>query len=158
LSPSTPGDPADIPDLTLVDFVSGLSSTASTPGAGAAGALALALGAACAAKAFAISARHTADKALEASAERARTIAALALEGAQRDAADFRAWLKVHDCEAGARLQADAGILFVLADELEALIAEGRLRTIPSLCADLDAALTLLRAGADIEKRNLADL
>lgn len=147
-----------IPDLVLVDFISGLGSTAQTPGAGAAGAVALALGAGCAAKAFGISARHTKDDALDTAAERARAIASLALEGAQRDASDFRAWLKTHDRAADDALEADAGILFALASELEALITRGRPRVIPSLSADLDAALNLLRVCIDIERRNLADL
>ena len=97
MSCSPPPDLPRIPELTLIDFISNLGSVAPIPGAGAAGAVALSLGAACAAKAFAISARHTGERALNDAAERARRIASIALVGAQRDATDFRAWLKFHD-------------------------------------------------------------
>ena len=151
-------DFAEIPGLTLSDFVSGLGSAAPTPGAGAAGAVALALGAACTAKAFAISARHIGDPALDQAAARARAIASMALEGAQRDATDFRGWLKTHDQGAGAALEADATALFALAAELETLIADRRAQTIASLTSDLDAAQKLVRVSIDIERRNLAEL
>ena len=82
----------------------------------------------------------------------------MALEGAQRDADDFRGWLKTHDQRSGAALEADATALFALAAELEALIADRRAQTIASLTSDLDAAQKLLRASVDIERRNLAEL
>jgi formiminotetrahydrofolate cyclodeaminase len=141
-----------------MDFVSGLGSAAPTPGAGAACAVTLALVAACAAKAFAISARHTGDDGLDRAATRARAIASMALEGAQRDAADFRGCLKTHDQRASAVLKADATALFALAAELGTLIAERRAQTISSLISDLDAAQQLLQASIDIERRNLAQL
>jgi formiminotetrahydrofolate cyclodeaminase len=158
LSRSPSRDVPEIRGLTLINFISGLGSGAPTPGAGAACAVTLALSAACAAKAFAISARHSKESALDEAAARARAIASMALEGAQRDAADFRAWLKTHDQRAGAALQADATALFALAGELRTLIADWRPRTIAALTSDLDAADKLLRASIDIERRNLADL
>jgi formiminotetrahydrofolate cyclodeaminase len=158
LSRSPPRDFPKIPELTLIDFISGLGSVAPAPGAGAAGAIALSLGAACAAKAFAISGRHTGERALNDAAERARAIAAIALEGAQRDATDFRAWLKSHDPGNDAALKTDASILFAVASELVTLIADKRPLTIPSLSADLDAALRLVQACVDIERQNLAEL
>jgi len=145
-----------IPGITLNEFISRLGSTDPVPGCGAAGAVALALGAACAAKALAISAAHTKDALQANAAERARKIASVALEGAQRDAADFQRWLKTHDPGAEAMLKADAHLLFALADELRQLIGAGRAHVIPSLIADLDAALDLASVCTAIEKRNLA--
>jgi formiminotetrahydrofolate cyclodeaminase len=69
---------------TLSDFVNQLGSTTIAPGSGAAGAVALALAAGCVAKAFAITYRHTGASNLREAADHARSLATIALEGAQR--------------------------------------------------------------------------
>jgi formiminotetrahydrofolate cyclodeaminase len=142
----------------LADFVASLASPEPSPGSGAAGAVALALAAACAAKAFAISFRHDGAPELNAAAERARTIATIALAGAQRDGADFRAWLTTHAASAAIRLEENADVLASLCAELEQLIRHHTSRVAGSLLADIASAQDLAKAFAAIEKRNRSEL
>jgi hypothetical protein len=142
----------------LADFVTNLASQEPAPGSGAAGAVALALAAGCAAKAFAISHRHNGAPELNAAAERAGAIAAIALEGAQRDGDDFRAWLKTHAAGAAHRLEEDAHVLASLCAELEQLVSDHTARVTGSLQADLASARDLARAFAAIEARNRSEL
>jgi formiminotetrahydrofolate cyclodeaminase len=142
----------------LADFVASLGSQEPTPGSGAAGAVALALAAACAAKAFSISQRHNSAPELGAAAERARMIATIALEGAQRDGDDFRAWLRTHSAVAVIRLEENASVLASLCAELEQLIREHTRHVAHSLMADLASAQDLARAFTAIEERNTREL
>lgn len=142
----------------LAEFVANLASQEPTPGSGAAGAVALALAAGCAAKAFAISHRHSAAPELDAAAERARVIATIALEGAQRDSADFRAWLRTHEAGAVIRLEENANVLASLCAELERLVRDHTSRVVSSLLADIASAQDLARAFAAIEERNRSEL
>jgi hypothetical protein len=142
----------------LADFVASLASHEPTPGSGAAGAVALALAAGCAAKAFSISHRHSGASELNAAAERARLIATIALEGAQRDAADFRAWLKTHAAVAAIRLEENANVLASLCAELEHLVSNHSSGVVESLTADIASAQDLARAFAAIEERNRSEL
>jgi hypothetical protein len=142
----------------LADFVTSLASPEPTPGSGAAGAVALALAAGCAAKAFAISERHNGAQELSAAAERARTIATIALEGAQRDAADFRAWLKTHAAVAVLRLEENANVLASLCEELDHLVRDHGARVTDSLMADIASAQDLAKAFTAIEERNRSEL
>jgi hypothetical protein len=152
--------PPDVSSQPVGAFVEALGSTAPAPGAGAAGALALALAAGCAAKAFALSARHTGEPALTAAAERARDIARVAIAGAARDEADFRKLLHARDDSyAQSRvLRFDGEALLALAADLRHLLEAHGTGVIPSLAADLGAALALTRAFEDIQRRNLAEL
>jgi formiminotetrahydrofolate cyclodeaminase len=142
----------------LAEFVDRLASHEPAPGSGAAGAVALALAAACAAKAFSISHRHNAAPELSAAAERASLVATIALEGAQRDGDDFRAWLKTHSAVAVRRLEEDANVLAALCAELEELIRDLTPRVADSLISDLASARDLARAFAAIEERNRSEL
>ena len=144
--------------LELSEFVTRLGSVAPTPGSGAAAAVALALAAACAAKAFAISVRHAANPKLDAAADHARSIAAIAMEGAQRDADDFRDWLASHDSQTVKALRDDARALFALASQLMKLIVDNEAMVVASLRADTDAARDLANAFMAIERRNLGTL
>ena len=146
-----------IPGLTLIDFVSGLGSVAPTPGAGAAGAVTLALGAACAAKAFAISARHAQDPVLAEVADKAREIALLALAEADWDAEDYPAVLH-REPGAEAALRRDGETALTLADALAVLIEAQASRVIPTLSGDLAAARALLAAFESIGRENLREL
>ena len=139
---------------TLTDFANGLASATPSPGSGAAGAVALALAAGCAAKAFSISNRHRTDNSLERATDRARVISAIALEAAQRDGDDFRAWLRSHTASAVAALQEDARALFSLSCELEQLLNDNRGNVIASLEPDLLSAWDLIGAFKAIESRN----
>jgi formiminotetrahydrofolate cyclodeaminase len=145
-------------DQTLADFVNRLGSTAIAPGSGAAGAVALALAAGCLAKAFVISYRHTNASGLREAADHARSLATIALEGAQRDGDDFRRWLQSHSVPAAEALLQDARKLLCLSSVLQELIATHRPAVIPSLAADLGAALDFIAAFEAIETRNSGEL
>ena len=148
----------DVSRQVLADFVANLASQEPSPGSGAAAAVALALAAGCAAKAFAISHRHKAAPQLDAAAKRAVGIAAIALESAQRDGDDFRAWLKTHSAAAADRLQEDSRALCSLSAELERLVQDHTPHVIESLFADLAAARDLLKSFVAIENRNWSQL
>jgi hypothetical protein len=141
---------------TLADFASGLGSATPSPGSGAAGAVALALAAGCAAKAFSISNRHNGDINLERATDRARVISIVALEAAQRDGDDFRAWLLSHTASTVAALQEDARVLFSLSRELEQLLTDNQGNVIASLEPDVLSAWDLIAAFKAIEARNAA--
>lgn len=139
---------------TLTDFVTGLGAATPSPGCGAAGAVALALAAGCAAKAFAISHKHAENSPLEQVLEQTRSIATIALEAAQRDGEDFRAWLRSQTASAVAALEEDARILFSLSRELERLLADHQGEVIASLEPDIRSAWDLIAASRAIEARN----
>jgi hypothetical protein len=139
---------------TLTDFVSGLAAATPAPGSGAAGAVALALAAGCAGKAFAVSNKHSTSIDLEKALEQTRSIARIALESAQRDGDDFRAWLKSHSSGTVAALEENARILFSLSCELERLLTDNRSHIIASLEADILCARDLIAAFKAIEARN----
>jgi hypothetical protein len=149
---------------SLAGFVAALSAARAAPGAGAAGAVALALAAGCASKAFRISAGHhhvggkTGADALVDAAAAASEVAATALEGAQRDGEDFRAWLGARTSAAVKVLEDDASVVLKAAERLEALIKQHRSEVIASLSGDLAAAEALLGAFRAITCGNLAEL
>jgi Formiminotransferase-cyclodeaminase len=155
--PSATPTPA-VSSQYLADFVNRLASTATAPGSGAAGAIALALAAGCAAKAFAISYRHTNAPGLEEAADQARSLATIALEGAQRDGDDFRQWLESHSAPAVEALRQDARALFRLSSVLQKLIVANRAAVIPTVRADLVAATSLIAAFEAIETQNEGEL
>lgn len=95
---------------------------------------------------------------MNAAAERARVIATIALEGAQRDAADFRTWLQTHAAVAALRLEENANVLASLCAELEQLVREHSSSVAESLMADIASARDLAGAFAAIEERNRSEL
>lgn len=103
---------------------------------------------------FAISYRHTSTPVLRQAADQARPLAAIALEGAQRDGDDFRRWLESHSAPAAQALREDARKLFCLSSVLQELIATHRDAVIPVLTPDLGAAVDFIAAFAAIETRN----
>jgi hypothetical protein len=144
--------------LTVIEFITRLGDPTPAPGSGAAAAVALALAAACAAKAFAISQRHNHIEALAAATTRARELARIALEGAQHEGDDFRRWLKLHSAATAAALDEDSRGLCSLSASLRDLISSHRKHVIPSLTADLDAALELASSFDAIAKKNAMEL
>jgi Formiminotransferase-cyclodeaminase len=151
-------DSTSVAELTVIEFITRLGETTPAPGSGAAGAVALALAAGCAAKAFAISQRHNRIEALAAAATRARELARIALEGAQHEGDDFRRWLGLHSAAAAAALDEDSSELRCLSAALRDLISSHRRDVIPSLTADLDAALELASSFDAIAKKNAMEL
>jgi hypothetical protein len=148
-----------IPDQTLCGFLDSLAAPGPTAGAGAAAAVALAMAAACAAKAMGLAAKQSQDdEALGKAVERARWMASIALEGAQRDADDFRAWLKNGAPAQAEVLWEEGRALLGLADELSALIGAAKDRVPAAFAGDLSAAEALIEAFAAIQARNLDEL
>ncbi len=140
---------------TLANFVRALASAKPAPASGAAAAVALALAAGCAAKAFSVSLRHVPHPQLSLAAQRATAIAEMALEGAQRDGDDFRAWLHLHAPDAVRALEDDARILFHMACELEELLSRQQSNVMDSLVPDIASARDFLAAFKAVEARNL---
>jgi formiminotetrahydrofolate cyclodeaminase len=151
---------AEVSGLDLKSFIRALGEDTPAPGAGAAGGVALGMAAACAAKAFAISARRLdGDAELSQAAEKAREIALMALGGADWDAQDYPALLKA-DNKAAAKqtLEQDGEAQLFLGKALEALLQSEEERVIPMLDGDLAAARALLAAFRTIGRGNLRDL
>jgi hypothetical protein len=147
-------------ELTLSRFVEAVSEDRPSPGCGGAAAVSLALAAACAGKAFRISARRLGGEAeLEAAAERCRVLSEAALVGVQRDAANFEALLKAPRGvdEPALALEGDGQVLIALATELRALVERLAPAIDHSLAGDADAALALADAFERIQTRNLLE-
>jgi len=150
-----------LPELTLARFVEAVGEDRPAPGCGGAAAVSLALAAACARKAFTISARrHGGQAELEAAAERCRVLSQAAILGVQRDANHFEAFLKAHgrDDEPARALEGDAQVLIALAAEIRALIARHGHAVDAHLAGDAAAALALADAFEQIQTRNLLDV
>jgi formiminotetrahydrofolate cyclodeaminase len=152
---------SEVSRLDLETFIRALGEDSPAPGAGAAGGVALGMAAACAAKAFAISARRLNNQPqLSQAAEKARGIALMALGAADWDAQDYTALLKAGTDRLAAKqtLERDGEAQLGLAAALDALLkAEGG-RVIPMLDGDLAAARALLAAFDIIGRGNLRDL
>ncbi|HTI67312.1 MAG TPA: cyclodeaminase/cyclohydrolase family protein [Caulobacteraceae bacterium] len=150
-----------ISSQSLADFIDAVAADRPAPGAGAAAAVCLALAAGCAAKALRISARHRGgDDALAAAADRVQALARAALDGADRDAADFTALLHAHpgDHDPERALQADGQALLALATEMRRLVHRHQSAVIATLAGDLDAAVALSHAAEQVQRRNLAEM
>jgi hypothetical protein len=112
--------------------------------------VALALAAACAAKAFAITARHRGgDPGLESAAAEARAMARRALDAGDRDAAGFRAFLE-GEPGAASELVDVADTMQGFGERLAELCRAQDAVVRGSLEADIDAALSLAAAAAAI--------
>jgi hypothetical protein len=151
---------AELADMTLAAFVVAMGEDRPAPGAGSAAGAALAMGAACAAKAFRISARHTGDEALALAAGRAEALALAALADGQRDIEDFTALLHApHGDPIPARaLHADGEALLATAADLRALVEAHRRAVVETMAGDIVAALALAQAAERVQRRNLAEL
>jgi formiminotetrahydrofolate cyclodeaminase len=146
-------------ELSLARFVQAVGEDRPSPGCGGAAAVSLALAAACARKAFGISARrHGGEAELEAAAERCRVLSEAAIVGVQRDAANFETLLKTHGADEPAlALEGDAQVLIAMAAELRALVERHAHAIDAHLVGDAAAALALTEAFERIETRNLLD-
>ena len=129
------------------------------PGCGAAAGVALSLGAACAAKAFIISARKRSDDPLlRTAASQAKAMADAALDLSQRDGEDFEALLRDDAAAAERALQTDARALLDLCGQLERLIGANRAGVEAAMEGDIEAAGALTEACRSIVRRNLSEL
>lgn len=145
----------------LSQLVDAIAADRPSPGCGVAAASALALGASCAAKAFAISARRRGgDSELEAACAEALDIARDALMGGQQDCEAFPRLLEggSDDAESVRDLRLVGRRLSQACADLTVLIEEFGATPAPDLQGDLAAAHDLLKACERITARNLAAL
>jgi Formiminotransferase-cyclodeaminase len=144
-----------MPVQELIDAIGGKGLA---PGSGAAGAVTLALAAACAAKAAAISSKHHADNTelqrLQHIAERA---AHFALAGADRDGQAFAAFIKEQTVGTVVELLREGDKTTHLIDVLAAAVDRLVPQIEPSMAGDLVAARALMAAARTIALNNCAE-
>jgi formiminotetrahydrofolate cyclodeaminase len=146
-------------DTSLEDFLRDLSSDSGRAGSGAAGAIALALGAACAAKAAAISLKHDPnnDQLREARGQLLAHIDA-AIEGSDDDSKLFARFLRHRS-----RLAAESVIsadqkLLERVDELTAILESIDPQIRQNVAGDIVAARALSVAARAIQIENIAEM
>jgi hypothetical protein len=138
--------------------IEAIASDDVSPGAGSAAAVGLALASACARKAVAISENHRQDDAVLSRAREALTeISLLALQGADEDAARFRAFMQQKSgssaqdlIDSGERLQRLGAVLLSVLDEIESRIEA-------SVSGDIAASRALCKAFMKIQSDNLEE-
>jgi formiminotetrahydrofolate cyclodeaminase len=149
---------ASIPtaDRSVSDLLAALASDAASPGAGAAAGVTLALAAACARKAVAISLKRQPEHAtLVRAGEQLDGIARRALRGADEDARQFEEFLRARDAHAAERLTRAEIRMLKLASELVQAMNEVEGEIAPVVGGDMLAARALCRAVLTIEAKNL---
>jgi hypothetical protein len=151
-------DTSSIGDLRVKDLIASIDSDRVAPGAGAAGAVTLALAAACAGKAIAISLKHhPAEIALQRALECCTEIARHALADADRDAEAFKSFIRARNAAAAARLVDTGEELARWIDALSAVIDGVEAQIVPGVAGDIAAARALARAARSIQARNEAE-
>ena len=147
---------ANLADRPLGEVIDSVASEDISPGAGAAGAVALALGAACAGKAVAITLKRRPDDAvLRRARDRLASISHRALRGAEIDASRFDDFVRTKDAEAAERLVDSGEWLRRLATDLDDALREIEDRIDPVVANDVTAAGALARAFVSIQSMNL---
>lgn len=155
---ASPLETQPLPALAIGRFLELLASDAALPGAGAAGGVALALAAACAGKAIAVSRRHDSSPALAGLQVELRRIVELALDLGQQDAICFKQQLKAEDPDAArALLRTDYTMLDVCRG-LERLLEDNRDLVRDNMAGDWKAARALLHACRAIHSENLREM
>jgi hypothetical protein len=143
---------------SIGEFLDTLASDAVLPGAGAAGGVALAMAAACAAKAVAITRRHDTNAVLAELQTTLGRMAGEALELGQQDALQFKRQLKSDDpAAATALLRTDYTILDAC-QALERLLQDNRELIADNMAGDWKAARALLHACRVIHHENVREL
>jgi|GEM_PF-3169944 formiminotetrahydrofolate cyclodeaminase len=162
-----------IRELTVADFCEQVASTEPAPGGGAAGAAALALGVACARKAFAVTLRRAPDRELTAADLRLAEIAREALDAGDRDARWFAELMAAFKApkdtpsrarDRAAEIKACAGelvhvgeTLIALGQEVAETVERLRPRLAKALANDVAACLSLAEANRSIQADNVAE-
>lgn len=144
--------------LTIGDFLDALASDAILPGAGAAGGVALALAAACASKAIAITRRHDGNPRLVGLQSELVQLAGRALTLGQQDALQFKQQLKTDEPEAAQALLRTDHTLIDACRSLERLLDDNRDLIADNMAGDWKAARALLHACRVIHSENLREL
>ena len=166
-------DLTDLPSWSVRQLVEGIGSTAAAPGGGAASGVAIALAAACALKAVALTLKHHPEaQGLAESADRLRRISELALQGAADDATTFERLILAYQQPHGDEPEAEgrraairqeaAAVAEVdvrlrrLASDVKAIVGTLQGRVDDNVRTDLGAALMLADAGERIQIDNIA--
>ena len=150
------GRPVGAAERSLTELLTELAAGGISPGAGAAGAITLALAAACAGKAVAISLKHhPQDEALGRARDQLAELRRLALVGADEDGRRFEDFVHSKDTAAADRLlQAGQGLRQLAAALTDLLdVVEARIDAV--VAGDLVAARALCAASITIEAENL---
>ncbi|MEY4641771.1 MAG: hypothetical protein RLZZ227_1765 [Pseudomonadota bacterium] len=143
---------------SLGEFLESLASDAILPGAGAAGGVALALAAACAGKAVAISRKHDASPALAGLQVQFAGMAQQALTLGQQDALQFKEQLKSEDPDAANALLRTDHTILDLCSALDRVLQDNRDLIADNMAGDWKAARALLHACRVIHSENLREL
>jgi hypothetical protein len=150
--------PASIANLRVEELLAAIGSAHVSPGAGAAGAVTLALAAACANKAIAISLKHTPGDAELQDAHAAITkIGAFALAGADRDAEAFEEFIRARGPGTTAALLREGNELGRLIQAFLHITCELKAAIEPSMAGDLVAAKALADAAHVIQSSNQSE-
>jgi formiminotetrahydrofolate cyclodeaminase len=146
---------SDLADRPLGEVIEAIGSADVSPGAGAAGAVGLALAAACARKAAAITLKHRPDDAaLGKLRSELSDIVRRALRGADEDASQFETFIRERDAQSAENLlQVGAGLTRA-ARALTELLSDLADRVDPAVRADVTAAQALCDAFSEIETIN----
>lgn len=144
--------------LTIGEFLEALASDAMLPGAGAAGGVSLALAAACAGKAIAITRRHDGNPRLVGLQSELAQLAGRALTLGQQDALQFKQQLKSDDPEAAQALLRTDHTLIDACRSLERLLDDNRDLIADNMAGDWKAARALLHACRVIHNENVREL
>jgi hypothetical protein len=149
---------AGIAQLRIDDLIEALGGRSLAAGSGAAGAVTLALAAACAAKAAAITFKHHPENAALGSHQRyLERLARLALAGADDDAEAFAAFLKEQTLGAATELVRQGDETCRLIDILGATVDALAPQVAGSMRGDILAARALLAAARTIQLSNSAE-
>jgi formiminotetrahydrofolate cyclodeaminase len=146
----------NLAERPLGRVIEAIASDDVAPGAGSAAAVGLALAAACASKAVAITSKHRQnDAVLARTREALGVIAHRALRGADEDALRFRAFMHEKDEASAQELIDSSKRLQQLGSELLAVLDELKDCVDPPLSGDLEAARALCTAFIEIQSENL---
>jgi formiminotetrahydrofolate cyclodeaminase len=146
-------------DSRIDEFLAALGSGKVSPGSGAAGGVALALGAACAAKAVAITLHHhPGDAVLIEKRAKLLALANDALRDADRESRNFADLIHDQDAAAARRVVAVDEELIDLAAATLSIVEELQSLVKPSVAGDLVAARALVEAARRIQSSNLSEI
>jgi methenyltetrahydrofolate cyclohydrolase len=152
-------DTPETRNARLEDFLHALSSDEGLPGSGAAGAIALALGAACAAKAAALTLKHAPDNApLRQAHSQLMACMDAAVEGSDTDSKRFASFLHRRSTEAADSVIAADQALVSLVDTVTALLETLDPQVRKSVAGDLVAARALNNAARIIQTENISEM
>lgn len=157
--PTTLLEQKPLPHCSFQELLDVLASDEIMPGAGTAGGIALALAAACAGKAVAITLRHEpACSALLALQHQLSQLRTEALALAEADALQFKHFLKSESPQATEALRSTDTQLVEHSQRLELLLDQHEARIAENMAGDWQAARALSRACRLIEAGNVREL